>query len=66
MEMMTTTQFANAIGLSVATLHTYDREGTLVPARKTPKGRRLYSQEQLQAFLDQDYNNPVLTGRPRE
>jgi len=64
-EMYTSTQFAKAVGLSVSTLYNYESNGSLIPARKTIKGRRLYSQEQLDAYLAQDYENPVLTGKDR-
>ena len=64
--MLTGAQFANEIGVVSSTLLSYERKGILKPAKVSPTGRKFYSQEQLQAFLDQDYKNPVLTGRPRE
>lgn len=64
--MLTGAQFANEIGVVSSTLLSYERKGILKPAKVSPTGRKFYSQEQLQAFLDQDYDNPVLTGRPRE
>ena len=39
-------QFANLIGVSVSTLHRWDRQGRLKPQR-TPGNRRLYTEEYL-------------------
>lgn len=60
--MMKSTDFSKAIGVSVTTLANWDIDGTLKPIAKTPKGHRLYSQEQIDAYKAQDYDNPILKG----
>ena len=52
MNTLTITQAAAHLNRSVKTLQRYDREGLLVPTR-TPKNRRVYTIEQLDAFLGQ-------------
>jgi len=52
MNTFTITQAAAYLNRSVKTLQRYDREGLLVPTR-TPKKRRVYTIEQLDAFLGQ-------------
>jgi len=42
---------AAALGVSVRTLQNWDRSGKL-KAKRTPTGRRLYTQEQLDVFFD--------------
>jgi predicted site-specific integrase-resolvase len=44
-------KFAKLIGVSIATLRNWDKQGILKPALKTPSGERRYSEEQLQQFL---------------
>ena len=64
--MYTSKQFADLIEISVTTLINWERVNILVPARKTPTGRRFYTDEQYWAYVNQDYKNPILTGLPRE
>lgn len=60
---LSSTDFARAVGVSVPTIQRWDIEGRLIPVKRTISGRRLYSQEQLEAFLAEDYNNPLLKGK---
>lgn len=41
-------EFAERAGVSVRTLHLYDREGLLKPARRTESGYRLYGEDELE------------------
>jgi predicted site-specific integrase-resolvase len=52
MNTLNITQAAAYLNRSVKTLQRYNREGLLVPTR-TPKNRRVYTVEQLDAFLGQ-------------
>lgn len=61
MEMISS-DFAKAIGVSMTTLYNWESDGTLIPARKSPKGRRYYTDEQVQAIRGQDFDNPCLKG----
>ena len=63
---MTSTDLAKAIGVSVSTVINWEKDGTLIPIRKTPKGFRVYSQEQVDAYMAQDYDNSILTGKDKE
>lgn len=55
--------FARAVGVSVTTVHRWDDEGKVVPVKRSISGRRQYSEEQVQAYLNEDYSNPVLKGK---
>jgi len=61
--VMTSKQFGDIIGVSVTTLSNWEKKGILVPSMTTPTGRRVYTQEQVDAYLAQDFNNPILTGK---
>lgn len=52
-EFMTISDFAKAIGISQNTIRKWEAKGLLIPHHKTPGGRRLYSQEQVDAYLNQ-------------
>lgn len=41
-------EFSKLSGISASSLRIYDKNGTFLPARKTPSGQRLYSEEQLE------------------
>lgn len=60
MEYYTSTDFAKAIGVSKSTVIAWDKKGIIVPAKRTITGRRLYSQEQLQAYMHEEYDSPIL------
>jgi len=47
MKGYTVSQLARAAGVSVRTLHHYDRIGLLRPARRTASGYRLCGREEL-------------------
>jgi len=48
MELLQAKEFAERAGVTVRTLHIYDREGLLVPASRTDANYRLYGEEQLE------------------
>ena len=43
--------FSKLIGVSVKTLQRWDKEGILV-AKRNPKNRRFYTQEQLEDYMN--------------
>ena len=45
-------QAAKILGFKVKTLQKWDREGRLVPAYRTPTNRRVYTESQLNEFID--------------
>lgn len=53
-------EFAKLIGRSPQTLRNWDKNGILKPAILTEDGRKLYSKEQLDSFLNQ--NNKLIIG----
>lgn len=51
---------ARMLGLSAATLTTYETKGLLLPAWRTPSGHRLYDPRDIEKFI-----RPTM-GRPRK
>lgn len=62
-DYLSSSDFARAVGVSVPTIQRWDIEGRLIPVKRTISGRRLYSHEQLEVFLAEDYDNPILKGK---
>lgn len=50
---MTTSEFAERIGVHPQTLRKWDKNGTLKAHHKTPSGRRCYTEEQALEFLNE-------------
>ena len=50
---MTTSEFAERIGVRPQTLRKWDKNGTLKAHHKTPRGRRWYTEEQALEFLNE-------------
>lgn len=48
---LTVKEFADAIGVHPQTVRTWDKDGTLRPHHRTPGGQRMYSEEQVRAYL---------------
>jgi predicted site-specific integrase-resolvase len=48
---MSTGEAARYLGRGVKTLQAWDRDGILKPEGRTPTGRRIYTREQLNAFM---------------
>ena len=44
------TEFAKLLGITAQTLRNYDNNNTFKPAVISPKGHRLYTEEQLNEF----------------
>lgn len=53
-KFLTISEFAKAIGISQNTIRKWESKGLLKPHHKTPGGRRLYSNEQVNAYLNQE------------
>lgn len=51
MEFLKISEFSMAIGVSTSTLRQWDKKGILTPHHKTPYGYRVYSQDQVDAYL---------------
>lgn len=49
-------EFSLIIGVSIQTLRRWDKEGVL-PAHRTPKGTRFYTQEDVDKYLAGGENN---------
>lgn len=60
--MLTSQEFANAIGVCLVTTYNWEKKGIIKPARVTPSGRRFYTDAQVDAYLQGDYDNPILKG----
>lgn len=52
MDLLTSSQFAREIGVSVATLSKWYNKGILEPYLITPSGRKKYSREQVKEYYD--------------
>lgn len=50
--LLTSTEFAKAIGVSVVTLARWEKDNILLPFLKTPTGRRKYTQSQVTAYIE--------------
>lgn len=48
---LTSTEFANAIGVSLSTIKNWDRDDILHPYMRTPTGKRLYTQAQVESYF---------------
>ena len=51
MKYLTAPEFAKQIGVHEQTVRMWDKNGKLKPHHKTPGGKRLYSEEQVQKYL---------------
>lgn len=52
LRFMTVEEFAKRIGVHPQTVRAWDKAGTFLPHHKTPSGRRLYSEEQVQEYFN--------------
>lgn len=50
-KFLTVDEFAKRIGVHPQTLRQWDKNGVLIPHHKTPSGRRLYSEEQVEEYF---------------
>lgn len=48
---LTVDEFAKRIGIHPQTVRAWDKSGVLTAHHKTPSGRRLYSEEQVDSYL---------------
>lgn len=55
-------EFAKAVGVTPQTVREWHKRGWVIPVKLTISGRRLYSQEQIDAFKSGDYDSEVLKG----
>lgn len=51
-KFLTVEEFAKRIGVHPQTLRQWDKTGVLPPHHKTPSGRRLYSEEQVEEYFN--------------
>jgi len=51
-------EFAKMLGVSVSTLQRWDREDVL-KSRRTPTGRRFYTDEEYNKFMDDSKPSPA-------
>ena len=49
---LTVDEFAKRIGVHPQTVRQWDKNGSLPSHHKTPSGRRLYSEEQVDEYLN--------------
>ena len=50
---MTSSEFAERIGIHPQTVRKWDKEGTLPAHHKTSSGRRYYTEQQAEEFLNE-------------
>lgn len=53
---LTAQEFADKIGVHVQTIRKWDKNAVLKPHHTTPGGHRLYSQEQVEAYFNGEFN----------
>ena len=51
-KFLTVDEFAKRIGVHPQTVRAWDKSGMLVAHHKTPSGRRLYSEEQVKEYFN--------------
>lgn len=51
---LTSSEFAKAIGIHIQTLRHWDKTGKLKPHHKTPGGKRFYTRNQINTFLNNE------------
>lgn len=51
-ELLTSTEFAKAIGVSTSTVKTWDRENIVKPYIRMPSGKRLYKRSQVSDYFN--------------
>ena len=56
-DMLSISQFSEQTGVAAVTLRRWDTSGKLIPAYKTEKGTRLYSQSQVTDYFNGVYNH---------
>lgn len=62
MKYYSITEFAQMVGMCVSTIRIYDEQGLLLPHHRSIKGKRFYTQDQVDAFLRGDFESPLLRG----
>ena len=55
-------EFADMIGVSTTTVRKYEEEGKLLPHHRTMSNQRLYTMGQVEAFINGDFESPLLRG----
>lgn len=50
-KFLTVDEFAKRIGVHPQTVRQWDKTGVLLPHHKTPSGRRLYSEQQVEEYF---------------
>lgn len=55
-KFLTVSEFAKRIGVHSQTLRVWDKTDRLKPHHTTPNGRRLYTEEQVTAYFNGEYN----------
>lgn len=50
-QFMTVEEFAKKIGVHPQTVRSWDKQGVLRPHHKTPSGRRLYTEDQVDEYF---------------
>lgn len=55
--MLTITEVADKLGVSVTTIKNYESSGILLPDRRLPGGKRFYSEEKVTEF----YNSTIIS-----
>ena len=53
-----TAEFARKISVSAATVRNWEKKGIILPHHRAPNGYRYYSDEQIKAYLQGEYNKP--------
>lgn len=53
---LSSSEFAEAIGIETRTVQKWDNNGYLPAHHKTPTGRRCYAREQIQDYFDGKYS----------
>ena len=52
-KFLSISDFAKQIGVHQQTVRRWDANGTLKPHHRTPKGYRIYTEQQVQNYLNQ-------------
>lgn len=56
MQFLRVQEFADAVGVSIKTLRSWDRDGKLKPDHRTAGGHRMYTQRQVEEYFKKNYS----------
>lgn len=63
MKFYTSQEIADVVGVNLSTIYNWEKRGIITPIKVTPTRRRFYSEEQMIAMRNNDFDNEILKGK---